>query len=210
MGSRERRSRERTETRQKILDTARDMFVRRGYDATTMRAIAERIEYTPTAIYHHFRSKEALLTELCNTDFRALASAFQRIGTIEDPAERLRRVGQAYVEFAIEHPMHYQLMFMTPRPAVTTNLASAREDASQDAYAFLRSTCEDLVASGLLRPDYDDPEQVAQIAWSSLHGIISLQIVKANDPWIEWRDLRQTTAKLCDALLKGMLRHEAR
>src|SRR6185369_13375110 len=117
MGSLERRSRERADTRQRILDAAREMFVRRGYEATTMRAIAERIRYTPTAIYHHFRNKEALLIELTSQDFRALAQAFQRIRTVADPVERLRAIGEAYVEFGLAHPMHYRLMFMTPHPA---------------------------------------------------------------------------------------------
>src|SRR5688572_1877439 len=116
--SQERRSRERAETRQMILDAAREMFVQHGYEATTMRAIAEKIEYTPTAIYHHFRNKETLLGTLSNTDFLALADAFQRIGRIEDPIERLHRIGQAYVNFALEHQMQYQLMFMTQHPLV--------------------------------------------------------------------------------------------
>jgi AcrR family transcriptional regulator len=121
MGSVERRTRERTETRQRILDAAREMFVELGYDATTMRAIADRIEYTPTAIYHHFRNKEALLAELCAIDFRALGAAFQKIGAIEDPIERLRRTGQTYVEFGLRHPMQYQLMFMTRKPTEVLN-----------------------------------------------------------------------------------------
>src|SRR5258708_18680595 len=105
MGSLERRSRERADTRQRILDAARDMFVRDGYEATTMRAIADRIEYTPTAIYYHFANKQTLLTELCRADFRSLAGAFQRIGRIDDPIERLEKIGGAYVEFGLRNPM---------------------------------------------------------------------------------------------------------
>ncbi|HYU08992.1 MAG TPA: helix-turn-helix domain-containing protein, partial [Gemmatimonadales bacterium] len=82
--SRLRRDRERVETRERILDAAREMFVRDGYEATTMRAIADKLDYTATAIYHHFRSKEALMLELATTDFRALAAAFSQIGRIED------------------------------------------------------------------------------------------------------------------------------
>jgi AcrR family transcriptional regulator len=206
VGSRERRARERVETRQRILDTARDMFVRHGYEATTMRAIADRIEYTPTAIYHHFRNKEALLRELCNTDFGALAAAFQRIGRTEDPIERLRRIGEAYVAFALEHPMQYQLMFMTPHPDVSDERATVRGDPSEDAYAFLRATCADVVATGRLRPDFGDPDEVAQMAWSSLHGLIALHIAKGQDEWIDWRDLRKTASRMSEALMRGMLR----
>src|ERR1043166_6933096 len=92
------------------------MFVRQGYEATTMRAIANEVEYTPTALYHHFENKDALLTEISTLDFRALAAAFLRIGRVADPLERLGRIGEAYVEFALSHPMQYQLMFMTRRP----------------------------------------------------------------------------------------------
>ena len=76
-----RRERERTATRQKILNAARRMFVQHGYQATTMRAIADRIGYTPTAIYHYFRDKNALVAELSATDYRAFGQALQRAGT---------------------------------------------------------------------------------------------------------------------------------
>lgn len=206
MGSPERRSRERTEIRQKILDVAREMFVERGYEATTMRAIAEQIEYTPTAIYHHFRNKEALLTELCLQDFRSLAGAFQKIGRIEDPVERLKRTGEAYVRFALTHPMQYQLMFMTMRPPLQ-DVEKTRGNPTEDAYAFLRETCEAVIASGRLRPEFQDPEELAQIAWSSLHGLMALHIVQREQPsMVNWRDPRATAFRMADTLIRGMLR----
>ncbi len=206
VGTKERRERERAETREKILDAARDMFVQHGYEATTMRAIAERIEFTPTAIYHHFQNKEALLTELCTADFRALAAAFQRIGRIEDPIERLRRSGLAYVDFALEHLMQYQLLFMTQRPSLAGDKDITRGDPDQDAYAFLRDICAAAIATGRLRPEFRDPEEVAQMAWSALHGILALHIVKHDDDWIEWCDPRTTASRICDAMIRGLLR----
>ena len=209
MGSAERRTRERVETRQRILDAAREMFVEAGYEATTMRAIAERIEYTPTAIYHHFRSKEALLAELCAIDFRALAAAFRKIGRIEDPVARLRRSGQAYVEFGLAHPEQYQLIFMTRKPAEIVNELYS-SDPSEDAYAYLRQTCADVIATGRLRPEYRDADELALMAWSSLHGFLALRIVKHDQEQFHWGDPRRATAKICDALLEGVLRHDAR
>jgi AcrR family transcriptional regulator len=205
MGSLERRSRERADTRQRILDAAREMFVRQGYEATTMRAIADRIEYTPTAIYHHFRNKEALLAELCAADFRELAAAFQKIGRIEDPIERLRKSGMAYVQFGLEHPMQYQLMFMTRRPKeVDESIHSG--NPSEDAYAFLRQTCADVIATGRLRPEYRDADELAVIAWSSLHGMLSLRIVMEDEDWVHWRDAKITASRICDTLIEGVLR----
>lgn len=206
MGSHERRTRERAETRQRILDAARKLFVRKGVEATTMRAIANEIEYTPTAIYHHFASKHELLLELCNIDFRALAAAFLRIGRVDDPIERLSRIGEAYVDFALEHPMQYQLLFMTRHPGVSRAREHVRGDPTEDAYAFLRDTCADVIATGRLRDEFGDPEEVAQMAWASLHGLIALHIIKEDDPWIEWRDVRRTAARMGESLIRGMHR----
>ena len=82
LSSFERRERERGETRRKILDAARRMFVQQGYEGTTMRAIAAKIGYTPTAIYHHFKDKDALVAELSALDFRALTQALQRVSSL--------------------------------------------------------------------------------------------------------------------------------
>jgi AcrR family transcriptional regulator len=196
---------ERIDTRQKILSAARELFVRRGYEATTMRAIAEQIEYTPTAIYHHFQNKETLLTELAVFDFRSLAAALLRIGQVADPIERLRRMGVAYVEFGITHPMQYQFMFMTSRPADARS-EIAHGDPGEDAYAFLRQTCIEVIATGRLRPEFQDPEEVAQMAWAAMHGLVALQIAKGDDEAIPWQDVRETAASSCDTLVRGLLR----
>ena len=204
MGSRERRTREREETRERILDAARQMFVRHGYEETTMRAIADKIEYTPTAIYHHFRNKDALLIELASSDFRALAAAFNRIGRIEDPIERLGSIGEAYVEFALAHPMQYQLMFMTRKPEDVI-ASEIHGDPTQDAYAILREGCVAAIASGRLRPDVTDPDELSQMLWSSTHGLLALQMMKRGGP-IPWRDARKTARRIGEAMLRGLLR----
>src|SRR5919198_258034 len=111
-----RREQARSETRRQILEAARQMFVEQGFEATTMRSIASKVGYTATAVYHHFRDKAALVAELCAVDFRALTDALRKAGALVDPLERLARMGEAYVEFGLTHPMQYQFMFMMPRP----------------------------------------------------------------------------------------------
>lgn len=170
-----------------------------------MRAIADRIDYTPTAIYHHFESKEALISELCNVDFRALAAAFQRIGRIEDPVERLNRIGEAYVAFALENPMHYQLLFMMCRPKVAEKDVTL-DEASQEAYGFLLQTCAEAIEAGRFRPELDDAHEVAQILWASCHGLVSLRIAKGDQRKMPWRDVRRASSRLREAVLRGLLR----
>src|SRR5437763_13547882 len=151
----ERRKRERVQTRQKLLEAARRMFVQRGYEGTTMRAIAAKVGYTPTAIYHHFRDKEALVTELSTLDFRAFAGALKRIGAVADPVDRLQQMGVAYAEFAAMHPMQYQFMFMTRRPNGSAK-RMAQGDPGEEAYTVLRPTCADAIESGRLRTGFPE------------------------------------------------------
>jgi AcrR family transcriptional regulator len=200
-----RRERERAETRGKILESARRMFVQKGYEGTTMRAIAARIGYTPTAIYHHFKDKDALVAELAGLDFRALAQALQQTGSVGDPVERLERIGAAYVEFGLSHPMQYQFLFMTRRPKSGAQEALPR-DPGEDAYGFLRQTCAAVIGTGRLRPEFSDPDELAQMCWGSLHGLVALTVAKGDDPSIPWRDVRQTAAKARGTTLRGILR----
>ena len=90
MGIKERREREKAEIREKILDAARELFVSEGYEAVTMRKIADKIEYSPTAIYLHFKDKEAVMRELCDDDFLALAKQLPADRRDRRPVERLR------------------------------------------------------------------------------------------------------------------------
>ena len=208
MGSSERRERERLKVRGKILDAARKLFIQQGYDAVTMRKIAKRIEYSPTAIYVHFKDKETLLRELCAEDFQMLATVFQQVATIEDPVERLRQTGRAYVDFAVRYPNHYRLMFMTPRPPDFKEDESGKGDVQRDAYAFVIAVVKDAMAKGAFRNEWKDPDLLAQVLWAGVHGVVTLHLVLAKDKWLDWRPLDATAQGMLDALYQGVLRQE--
>jgi AcrR family transcriptional regulator len=204
LGPRERREREREETRTKILDAARELFANEGVDSVTMRRIAEKIEYSPTAIYFHFKDKESLLAELCDFDFRAFAHGFNEIAKIADPVERLRMAGTAYVEFGLNNPSHYRLMFMTPKPHEKSSIEQGNPE--EDAYAFLKGIVDDLAASGRLREENSDPDLVAQAIWSAIHGVVSLEIAKCNDEWVPWKPVAERTRAIIDMIVRGLLK----
>lgn len=205
MGPRERREREREEIRTRILDAARELFASEGVESVTMRRIADRIEYSPTAIYFHFKDKESLLAELCDCDFRSFAHGFNEIAQIPDPVERLRAAGRAYVEFGLKNPFHYRLMFMTPKPP-HDNDESVKGNPEEDAYAFLRNVLIDLEASGRMRDDLTDIDLVSQAIWSMIHGVISLEIAKCNDAWVDWRSTEARTALVVEMIERGLLK----
>jgi AcrR family transcriptional regulator len=199
-----RRERERAATRAKILEAARRMLVHRGYEGTTMRAIAAKIGYTPTAIYHYFRDKDALVAELSAIDYRAFSQALQRTGSEGDPLDRLAKIGAAYVEFGLTHPMQYQFLFMMRRPKGSASSTHGNPD--EEAYAFLRQTCAEAIAARRLRPEFSDPDELAQMAWSSVHGLVSLRVAKGDDPSFPWRDVRQVHEKLSGVFRRGLAR----
>ena len=207
MGTKERRERERQEVRAMILDAARELFATAGYEAVTMRMVAEKIEYSPTAIYLHFKDKQELLAELCRTDFRSLAQAFQRIARVNDPIERIRKIGLAYVKFAQEHPHHYRLMFMTPAPVAAPNPEKdGKGNPEEDAYAFLRLAVQQAMAEGRLRPELTDADLVTQLAWAGVHGVISLHLAIGNSPWVDWRPLKRSAEAMIDMTARGLER----
>jgi AcrR family transcriptional regulator len=204
LGPKERREREREEIRTRILDAARELFANEGVESVTMRRIADRIEYSPTAIYFHFRDKEALLAELCDCDFRAFAHEFVAIAQIADPVERLRAAGQAYVSFGLNNPSHYRLMFMTPKTTETNTLVKGNPE--EDAYAFLRLIVVELMQQGRFRDDLTDIDLAAQVIWSAVHGLVSLEIAKCKDEWVEWRPVQDRAKAVTDMIVNGLLK----
>ncbi|MHB2033489.1 MAG: TetR/AcrR family transcriptional regulator [Gemmatimonadaceae bacterium] len=198
------------DTRQDILEAARDLFAARGVDRVTMRVLARAIRRTPATIYIHFKDKSALLRELVEQDFHALSGRFARLADIADPVERLREMAHVYIEFGVSYPNHYQLLFMTPHPGPVARagrgvvrLGSGTPE--QDAYALLMHTVADCIAAGRFREEFRSAESVAQMLWAALHGVVSLHIAKGNDPWIAWKAPTGTASLLVDALTRGLL-----
>jgi AcrR family transcriptional regulator len=207
MGTRERRERERDVVRTKILDAARSLFVVQGYEGVSMRAIAEKIEYSPTLIYQYFEDKETLIRELCYRDFGVLAERLTSTLLIADPIERLRECGREYVKFAIAYPNHYRLMFMTRLPVKDDKAEWEQRQGKPetDAYALLRLLVQKAAEEGALRDPHADVNLVAQTLWAGLHGVIALEIVMSCDSdWVSWKPLDTRTEAMLDSLGGGL------
>jgi AcrR family transcriptional regulator len=208
MGVRERREREKSETRDKILDAARELFLTEGYEGVSMRRVADKIEYSPTAIYVHFADKNELFRELCHKDYSRLAEVFQSSAISNDPVERLKQIGSIYIDFGTQNPNHYQFMFMTPHPAQEPDELDREVigNPEKDAYAFLKWAVQQAIEAGCFRADVRDAELVSQTLWASVHGVISLHIAKGCDRWVDWRPLRDRAEMMLDITLRGLIR----
>jgi AcrR family transcriptional regulator len=203
MGSKQRREREKGEMRTRILDAARELFAKDGYEAVTMRKIAERIEYTPTALYFHFKDKEDLMQELCREDFLTFATHFQKVLSVDDPLARLRKAGEVYAEFAMTHPNHYRLMFMTGGVEPREEDRERIGDPEQDAYTLLKGLVLEAMERGALRPEVRDAELVAQTLWAGIHGVVSLEIAEGKSDWVSWRPLEKRVGLMLDILTQS-------
>lgn len=202
MGTADRIERERLAKRARILDAARELFVERGIEAVTLREIAQRIEYSTTAIYVQFKDKQDLVEQMVQEDFATFVAALSKVAAIPEPLERLWKLGEAYVEFALANPHHYRLLFMTPHPP---EQHPEHEPTGIEGYRFLLGTVAQCIEAGHLRPEITDADATAQAIWATTHGLVSLLIAMGHLAKFHWRaaDVLRETA--VGATLRGLL-----
>ncbi len=154
-----------------LADAAEAVLVRDGAAAVTVRAVAAEAGVAPMGVYNRFGSKDGLIDALLIRGFSGLRDAIQASGT-QDPIERLYRSGQQYRQFAISHRQHYALMFegVLPIAEVSPELG----DVASATFNTLVSHVEYAMAAGALTDD--DPREVAQNIWSTVHGAVALEL----------------------------------
>lgn len=112
MGTKERQDRERQAVTASILDAARDLFIAEGYQNVSIRKIAEKIEYSPAAIYSYYASKDDIFLALAAEGFHRLDEKVRTAMTAGDPLENVRACWWAFYEFSQEQPAYFHLMFV--------------------------------------------------------------------------------------------------
>lgn len=185
MGIKERRERQRETLRQEILDAARELFIKEGYENVSMRKIAEKIEYSPTTIYLYFKDKTDLLYHLCEESFAKLLVTLKQIVEDEDdPFICLKKGLRAYIEFGLKYPNHYKVLFLIhPEQHMDKERYTEENSMGQQAFNQLRGVVEACVKQGKFRPV--DVEMTSQAIWAAVHGITSLLIVHPHFPWVD-------------------------
>jgi AcrR family transcriptional regulator len=175
MASVDRRERERQEMRDLILAAAMKLFLEESFEKTTMRRIAEAIEYTPGALYSYFKDKDEILYALHQRGFDVLLEMLSTVAAAHpEPIGRLRKLGETYLEFACTQPQYYDLMFIASSTART--IAERAEWApGLAAYAILRQAVADCAAAGRL-PAGVDIDDVTLASWAGVHGLAALHL----------------------------------
>lgn len=200
MGIAERKERQRAELRERILGAARDIVVREGFSALSMRKIADAIEYAPATLYLHFESRDDIARELSVRGFQELLDFFAPTAGIEEPLERLAAIARAYVRFGLEHPETYRLIFMEDPKLNTALFREGQDDLGSRAFEHLVRPLEELKARGRLAKEADS-RKLAEVLWAGVHGIVSLKLTCAG---FQGTPADELTTTLLSTLFHGL------
>jgi AcrR family transcriptional regulator len=176
MGIVERKEREREEMRLRILEAARKLFLDNGYEKTSIRSIADAIEYSPATIYLYFKDKNELLFALHQEAFQKLIEEFSNVLHIRDPYERLLAMGKHYMAYAFENPDLYELMFLMTSPIETLD---SREDIWEDghiAFGMLTAIVDECIRANYFKNT--EVETILMTIWAQVHGLATIHLRK--------------------------------
>src|SRR5688572_14858212 len=144
MGVKERKQRQKIEMKDLILQAAHDLFLTKGFDQVSIRNIADEIEYSPATIYLYFKDKNDLFLALHDMSFRAFNEFTVSVFKIRDPFKRLTALGETYIDFAINHPQYYEMMFIIQAPMLCDANKEKWPEGQRalDAVEYLMGECK--------------------------------------------------------------------
>lgn len=168
-------------SRESILKAAKDLFLKHGYEATSIRKIASEIDISPTTIYLYYKDKAEIMHALHQEGFKILSAQFDALQNVEEPFERLKAMGRCYINFAITNHDYYEIMFTMKEPL--EHLEQAMENPKEcpevcwiegdAALQTLISTVADCQQHGYFK-GYNT-HILALLIWSNVHGLCVLK-----------------------------------
>jgi AcrR family transcriptional regulator len=192
-----RREKYKAELKSDILAAAREIFVRDGYEAFTIRKLAKQVGFSPGNIYLYFKDKNEIFDCLVDQSFAELVAALPQPDDTkrEDPVGLLKRSLRTYVKFGLEHPNHYRFSFLL-QPA-----EHPRPHKQRAAYENLLRKVRLCIEAGRFKTN--DVQLGTQALWAAAHGITSLFIDRPQFPWVARKRLIN---QVLDSAVDGLLR----
>ena len=187
--------------RAEILEAAERIFVAHGYEAATIRKIADEVGVSSTALYMHFRDKDQILLEICTGAMEELLTCNREISAMPiDPVARVRMILEGYVAFALQHPNAYRLVFCSSPAMDEIRQQHTTMQMGSECLDRFASVIREIAAQGRLR--VGDPRSVHQVLWAACHGMITLMLTK---PDLDWAPPEELTQVMLDGLLHGVI-----
>ena len=161
--------------REQVLQAAQDLVTEGGYESVTIRKVAERISRSPMSLYHHFATKEEILVAVAREIFSKIGATLPKVGG--DALRTLHGAMPKYIEFGLNHPREYELLFLTrgarssgESPGKLIEHISNRA-GGRNAFRRMLEYVEAGLAAGVLRGDCF---KVSTVLWAGIHGCVSL------------------------------------
>ncbi|MBN8578830.1 MAG: TetR/AcrR family transcriptional regulator [Cyclobacteriaceae bacterium] len=174
MGVAERKERHKEDLKREILDAAKTLFAEKGLEATSIRAIADKIEYSPATIYLYYKDKNEIVHALHREGFKLLVGHFEVLNHINHPFERLKGMGRAYIQFALQNPDIYTLLFNMEEPLKHVANCFEEWDEGDRAFDILLQTVKECQTVGYFTGF--NAEQMSFMIWSMMHGLCTLRL----------------------------------
>ncbi len=167
--TRHRSDRDKAKVRQAMTQAAAELLVEAGYEGVTLAKVAKRVGFATTNIYRYFDSKDDLIYAAIEDGFVAFRERLEAAyRSTDEPMERILALGRAYVLFAADYPVHYELMFVLK----TGYLFGERDMPGVDTLGYLTQALGEAMAQGAVRQG--DVQAMANTQWALLHGVITL------------------------------------
>jgi AcrR family transcriptional regulator len=202
MGTRERQEREREIVRRAIVDAARELFVAEGFGKVSVRKIAERIEYSPAAIYSYFPSKDDIFYALAEEGFRLLCDGLptQEEEAEADPLVIVRRALNGLYRFSQAHPEYYALMFLD-RAVPTLKGAADRIPLFAEMVHRMHDAMRRCIDEGIF-PGATDPIAVFDVLKTAVHGAATATVCGRLRPGVQGEALAHDLIEITIAGLR--------
>jgi AcrR family transcriptional regulator len=175
-----RHDQQKSELRERILATARELVLRKGFAELSLRKLADAIGYAPGTIYLYFKNRDEIVRQICLRGFAELFEQMKSVADVVDPRERLAALLRAYANFAVNNPETYRLSFMEDPKFTEEMFRSApleREGGpGRQAFAAVVKALRDLKQSGKVGRS-EDENLLAEVLWTGVHGVVSLKLI---------------------------------
>lgn len=163
------------DTRERIIESARDLYLRTGVSGLSMRKVAQAAGISATAIYRHFESKATLMLAVLEEGFELFASYLWRGLQGSDARERLQLTGTGYMHFALEQRAYYRVMFMSPAEDIGLAAMSERNQIRiSPTFQFLVDRVRECIDNQVLMDA--EAEELAAMIWANCHGLVALYL----------------------------------
>jgi AcrR family transcriptional regulator len=182
--------------REELIERAGQLLESEGIEGLTLNRLASEFHVKAASLYNHFENKAALLRAVSERTVRGLVAAMRETAIQNEatPAVRLHAMADSYRQYALGHPVAYELAYGTSRPdmRLPPELAEALALPLQAAMAELAGA--------------DRALDALRGAWALIHGFVMLEL---GGQFRRGGNLDSAFAAAIDLYLRGLYYTEA-